>query len=479
MRPASGCPRTVGRAVPGRRHRRQKASGLPSAARSSSGRQSAAAQASARCTTRPAFTTQQRMPDTDVPAEVRRRPRAPQHEVGRHARREPPHVAEPERPCAPRRGRHQRLVRREPFSRQASESRQPRRFRSWPCQGSRWWRAPPSPPRPPAAARERSDAPGPRAWRWGAAPPPRHPGPGLRSRRRSRARGDRPTTRPTSAARAAAPSSASWSAWSRGTSPRASPASSTRRASSRPKAVGATKASQKAASQSSATAGRSSSSTSRSHPSRPPLPSGGTAWSGSTVGTTVISPAIARASSRDHPQHAQLLRNGEAVAALHLDGRHSLCDEPPRPGDRSPQEFLVRRCPRGPRRGQDAAAPTGDVRVGPASRHLGELRLTLPPVPEDEMGVAVHETRRDQPPPGVDLQRGRQIEQRLGRAIRADPVDVAVADHQGRIVEHPRVGRSPVAGGERRAPHRERDRRPVRVHGILTPRSRATASASG
>ena len=180
-----------------------------------------------------------------------------------------------------------------------------------------------------------------------------------------------------------------------------------------------------------------------------------------------------------HPQHAQLLRNGEAVAALHLDGRHSLCDEPPRPGDRSPQEFLVRRCPRGPRRGQDAAAPTGDVRVGPASRHLGELRLTLPPVPEDEMGVAVHETRRDQPPPGVNLQRGRQIEQRLGRAIRADPVDVAVADHQGRIVEHPRVGRSPVAGGERRAPHRERDRRPVRVHGILTPRSRATASASG
>ncbi len=76
---------------------------------------------------------------------------------------------------------------------------------------------------------------------------------------------------------------------------------------------------------------------------------------------------------------------------------------------------------------------------------------------------AVHEPRRQEPAPGVDLACLGEVGRLFEAGIRADPADEAVVHRDGGVLEEAGVRRALVAGGDERVAHGERGPEAVRA----------------
>ena len=100
-----------------------------------------------------------------------------------------------------------------------------------------------------------------------------------------------------------------------------------------------------------------------------------------------------------HPQHPELGLRVEPVARLDLDRRHPLGDQRVDPRQRAGEQLRLVRRPRRPHRRDDAAAGPRDLLVARALEP--HLELARPVAAEDDVGVAVDQRRRHQPPAEV------------------------------------------------------------------------------
>ena len=98
-----------------------------------------------------------------------------------------------------------------------------------------------------------------------------------------------------------------------------------------------------------------------------------------------------------------LMLERKTIARLDLDGRNAFGQQRIQARQGLSDELCLARRTRGGHRGQDAAAPAGDVFVRDTIEALLELMRATAGV--YQVGVTVDETRRDQPPLAIDVMR--------------------------------------------------------------------------
>ena len=134
-----------------------------------------------------------------------------------------------------------------------------------------------------------------------------------------------------------------------------------------------------------------------------------------------------------HAQHLDFIRDGQPIARLDFQRGDALGDQRIDPGQGRGQQRRLAPGAGGIDRRQDAAASPGDVFV--AGAFQTHLELAGAVAAKDDMGMAVDQPRRHQPPPQI-LPRDTGIVRRQIR-FRADPADSRILDDDGAPVDQP------------------------------------------
>ena len=155
------------------------------------------------------------------------------------------------------------------------------------------------------------------------------------------------------------------------------------------------------------------------------------------------------AQTADDPELFELVVHIEAVAALGFHGGDAQGEHLVQGFFGLVVELVLGGLTGGVHRGEDAAAHGQDVQIGSAVEL--QPQLVLPPAPEDEMGVGVHQAGRDQPSLSVDDLLPLLHRRPAGADLDDDPVLHAykgVLQHPDLALVSPPAGGFPLRGGQ-------------------------------